>query len=159
MDDFKTENHQLEKVLAQLPPTYSQYLAVCERANSRRKQRKAAKAANADASISHPLNFHLHSAKSNLPPTAGRCSGSESGLAPEALEVGDAPVLETGVLEPDAGGGGQEVWRSAGSERYGEGDNGPPSECMQEGGGAVDVESANKRAEHFADRRWSTRAR
>lgn len=66
-----------------LPPTYSQYRAVREKTNSRRRQRTTAKAAGPTSSTatSHPLNFHLRD----------RCSqAAYAGLAAEANETGQA---------------------------------------------------------------------
>lgn len=61
LDAYEAESQQLHKELSLLPPTYSQYRAVREKANSRRRQRTTTKAAGPTSStaISHPLNFHL----------------------------------------------------------------------------------------------------
>lgn len=55
MEEYNAESHQIEKELAVLPPTYSEYLTVREGLNSRRRRRRAI----ALLSANHALNFHL----------------------------------------------------------------------------------------------------
>ena len=63
MKDYSAETHSIERELAVLLPSNSQYLAACEEVKCCHRQQTTPKA---EASICHPLNFHLRVADGGI---------------------------------------------------------------------------------------------
>ncbi|CAM9910370.1 unnamed protein product, partial [Scytosiphon promiscuus] len=135
LSTYKAENQQLHKDLSLLPPTYSQYKAVRQRASSSRIRRSSpptsAGLPGAPASVSHPLNFHLHGGagsdngmggpnnEGEGPPT-GLPAGGATGLEKESRVSEDKTSLDGGLVGEGGGvSGGEEVAdEQAGGKRF-----------------------------------------
>lgn len=160
MDAYKAERLQLDKELACLPPSYTQYLAVRERANSRRRQRK--QPPKAEATASHPLNFHLfHDAtRASTTPLAGHTPLAGDGLGLEN-GLGTGGAGPAGPAGP-AGEGQESAWDGKRGFRCDQEGGDSPAAAVtwpEDGDGAVKGQDADATAGHGADRRCSTRAR
>lgn len=155
MDAYKVEIRQLDKELALLPPTYRQYLAIREKTVSRRRQRSIAAA---EASVSHPLNFHL-STSSYDPSAIEGSSRLEDNLEPETFDTENSACLVEGSGDGKGPGEEQTAWSRKGLDCDKKGYVDPPLQWLEEAGGSAEMQGTKKGAERRADRRCSTRAR
>ncbi|CAM9470054.1 unnamed protein product [Hapterophycus canaliculatus] len=167
LSTYKAENQQLHKDLSLLPPTYSQYKVVRERASSRRRRRssptKPVGVAATPGSVSHPLNFHLQggaggnsgasaSEQGEEPPPAGVQAGGAKELGDEgrASNGEEAVAGNDGRRKTGASVAGLEGGREEDGDGHGGGLDG------KSGGVSGNEQSAD---EQSGGRRLSTLAR
>lgn len=164
MGSYKAENQQLHKELSLLPPTYAQYRAVREGANSRRRQRTitATDASATPPAVSHPLNFHLHGRANahDPPPHVDTSLSGPNGVAPEPPEKvkGRRGLEDDRERKPEEGGGGP--YRIGANLGLNHEDNANDSNRFAEGSSAgKDVAEEEPSGGRGTDRRYSTLAR